>query len=279
MAHVTEWLCTFSICCEIRPWTGHVAQTPARHGIGLREPVEYERPLGHARQRGDARVSLAVVEDLLVHLVREDEQIAFLSERGDGGELRIVEHPAGRVVRRVDQQDARRGSPRGGERFARQSPVVVRVKRHRHGRAAGELDHWPVRDPGRLRNHHVDAGLDKGEGRFEERLFSTRGDDDAAVGVDLDPIVGAKLVGDRLAQTGNAGACHIVRVAGVHRLGRGRADVLGGDEIRIAATEIDDVDPLGLELPGAVGDRERRRRREIAHTTGEECGGRALRLR
>jgi hypothetical protein len=32
-------------------------------------------------------------------------------------------------------------------------------------------------------------------------------------------------------------------------------------------------------LPGAIGDRQGRRRRQIPHTTGEECARRALRLR
>jgi hypothetical protein len=55
--------------------------------------------------------------------------------------------------------------------------------------------------------------------------------------------------------------------------------VLGRNEIRIAAAEIDDVDALGFQLPGAVGDRQCRRRCEIADTTGDEISGRALRLR
>ena len=160
----------------------------------------------------------------------------------------------------------------------RQSPVVVRIERHRHAGAAGQLHHRAVGDPGWLGDHHVDAGFDQGQRRFEQRLFSTRSDDHAPIGIDLDPIVRAQLVGDGLAQAGNAGAGDIVRVSGVHRLGGCRADVRGGNEIRIAAAEIDDVDALGFQLPGAVGDRQCRRRREIADAAGEEIGGCALRL-
>src|SRR5215212_11906175 len=90
----------------------YITQAPARHGIGLREPIEDERSLGHARQCRNARVWLSVVEDLLVHFVREDEEIVLLSECGDGGELRFVEYSPGGVVRRVDQKDSCLGSPR-----------------------------------------------------------------------------------------------------------------------------------------------------------------------
>ena len=99
--------------------------------------------------------------------------------------------------------------------------------------------------------------------RFEQRLLAARSHDDAADWVDLDPVVVQQLLGNRLAQSRDAGTGDVVRVAGIHRLDRRVADVLGGDEIGIAAAEIDDVDPLGLQLAGAVGDGQRRRRGQI----------------
>ena len=127
---------------DVRLWTGNVAQTPARHGIGLRQPVEYERPLGHARQSGDARVSLAVVEDLLVHLIREDEEITFCANAAIAASSPSSStRPVGLFGELINRM---RAGVQAAERFRRQSPVVVRIKGHGHGRAARQLHHWPV---------------------------------------------------------------------------------------------------------------------------------------
>ena len=66
-----------------------------------------------------------------------------------------------------------------------------------------------------------------------------------------------------------------MRVAGVHRVGGGLANVRRGDEIRIAAAEIDDVNALRLELPGLVGNRQGGEG-AMSDTRGEKIGGSAL---
>ena len=81
VAHVTEWLWTFSICSMNGSRTGHVAEPPAGHGVGLGETIEGQRALRHAGQGGDAGVAVAVVEDLLVHLIGEDEKIVLARKR------------------------------------------------------------------------------------------------------------------------------------------------------------------------------------------------------
>ena len=104
---------------------------------------------------------------------------------------------------------------------ARQPPIVVRIERHRNRPSARQLDHRPVGDPGWLGDQHIDARFDEGQGRLEQRLLAARGDDDTAVRLDLDAVVVAQLVGDRLAQRRRSGAGDVVGFAGVHRLDRG----------------------------------------------------------
>ena len=117
-------------------------------------------------------VSLAVVEDLLVHLIREYEQITFLSERCDSGQLRLVEHPAclfGELINRTRVA--------GVHAAASAWDVSRQLSCGSRGTGTdrpGELHHWPVRDPRWLRNQDVDAGLDKRESRFEQCLFPPR---------------------------------------------------------------------------------------------------------
>ena len=66
----------------------------------------------HARQRGEADVLGAVVEEVLVHLVGEDEEVVLDGERGDGLELGEGEDLAGGVGRAVEDDGA--GARRDG---------------------------------------------------------------------------------------------------------------------------------------------------------------------
>ena len=100
----------------------------------------------------------------------------------------------------------------------------------------------------------------------------------SAGGIDLDAVVARSLSAIALRRAGVPAAGDVMGVAGVHRVGGGPADVGGGDEVGVAAAEIDDVDALRLQRAGLVGDGQRRRGREIAHPRGEVAGRRALGL-
>src|SRR5439155_22381736 len=82
------------------------AQPPARHGVRLREPVEDDRPLLHAREAGD-RDELSLVEEPPVDLVREDGDAVVAGDLGDPRDLLGGEDAAGRILRRVDDDEAR----------------------------------------------------------------------------------------------------------------------------------------------------------------------------
>ena len=83
-----------------------VAQPPAGHRVRLGEPVEHDRPVREAGQRGDRDV-LAVVDDPPVDLVGEDRHLGVAEhELGDPLDVRAREHAAGGVRGRVDDQQA-----------------------------------------------------------------------------------------------------------------------------------------------------------------------------
>jgi hypothetical protein len=145
-------------------------------------------------------VPATVVDDLLVHLVCENEEIVMLRQVGDSRELRFVEDAPGRVVRRID--DDATGCRGDGccQRLGGDAEVVVRVELDLDGAAAGQVDHRDVRDPGGVKDEDIHSRLDERQDRLEERGFAARRDDHAVHRIDLDPVVVLELGGDRAAQ-------------------------------------------------------------------------------
>jgi hypothetical protein len=114
---------------ELRRPAG-VADPEPGHRERLREAVEEDRALLHAGEDRDARVG-AVVDELRVDLVAEDDQVLLDREPGDLLQARPVAGAARRVARQVDHEDLAPRLPgllqvRGVERKA-----VVGAGRHR----------------------------------------------------------------------------------------------------------------------------------------------------
>ena len=76
-----------------------ISDAPPIHGIGFREREHTERTLEHARQRGNADVFVAVIDDLLVDLVGGDQQIMLDRKCGQRTQFVAREHTAGRICR------------------------------------------------------------------------------------------------------------------------------------------------------------------------------------
>ena len=74
-----------------------VAEPPAGHRVGLREAVEDDRALRHAGHGRDRDV-LALVDDLAVDLVGEDDQVVLDRELGDPLDVGAGQDAAGRVA-------------------------------------------------------------------------------------------------------------------------------------------------------------------------------------
>ncbi len=125
----------------------------------------------------------AVEDQVLVHLVGDDQQIPLDGERGHGRQFVAREDRAGRVVRGVeeDQPGAR------GDRVAQFVQVqVVRAVAGTQGDgdsgAAREGDGGGVRVVVRLQRDDLVAGLDQGQQRGGDRLGGARRDQDLGVG-------------------------------------------------------------------------------------------------
>ena len=106
----------------------------------------------------------AVEHQMLVDLVGNDHEVVLDSEAGYGLHLASVEHLAGWVVRRVDQQQLRlRGDRRS--QFVEVEAVVGRSKRDGPRHRAGEGDTRLIAVVHGLEQHDFVAGIEQAEQR------------------------------------------------------------------------------------------------------------------
>ena len=170
-------------------------------------------------------------------------------------EVVAVEDAAGRVGRRVDEQDPRPGRDERGQLVDVEPELVLHPDRDRHrGRPDEPGERFVDRVAG-VGDDDLVARIDEPEDRVEHHALAADGHEDLRrIGVDA--LALRDVRGDRLAQRRDAGERRVVRLALVERaLGRG-ADVGRRVEIGLADLEIDHRPALGRERAGAGADLE-----------------------
>ena len=173
------------------------ADLPAGGAERLAARRDRQRPLGHARQGGERDVARAREDEVLVDLVGDDDQVALDRHVGDEVELLAVEHLAGRVVRRVEQDQP------GGRRDRRAQlvgvePVPARrvgAQQHRHGPRPGQRDARLVAVVHRLEHDDLVADVEHAEQGAGERLGRAGRDEHLGVGVVLEAVEAALVRG------------------------------------------------------------------------------------
>ena len=236
------------------------ADTPARHRIGLGDPVDGDRPLvepgldlGH---RMEAEI---VVDEVLVNVVGEDAHMRVIDEHvRDGGHLVPRVGRARGVARRVEHEPPGAGRDRGGERLRPELEPVGRTRRHDHGHAFGQHHHVGVGDPIGRRHDDLVAGIEARHQRVEEDVLGTGAHADLIRRV-VEAVLARELARDCLLQRRQAIDAGVLGLAGLDGFDAGRLDVLRRVEIGLAGAEADHVLACGLELGRHGGDRHRRR--------------------
>ena len=115
------------------------AQPPAGHHPGLGKAVRHHHPvvrLGHVQQR--RRGVAAVVDQARIHLVGDQPGAVLAAQRQDGRQLVVRRGPAGRVVRRVQDECARTLQQRV-------EPVEIQAEPPVRQRGQLQLDHLAPR--------------------------------------------------------------------------------------------------------------------------------------
>ncbi|OPY56027.1 MAG: hypothetical protein A4E51_00591 [Methanosaeta sp. PtaU1.Bin055] len=220
---------------------GQVSQTPAGHGVALGEAVDGDGPLLHPGEGADAEVILAV-DDLLVDLVREDQEVVVDGQVPDLLEDRPIEDGSGGVGGGVDQDHLRLGGYGVGE-GDRLELLVHLGPSHS---AAGEADAWLVADPGGADEDALVALVEEGLHRREDRHLRPR-DDGYQVRGDLDPVLAAELLGDRRPELRDPAGGEVVGIPPLDGADGGVADVLGGVEVGLPHPQVDDVEAGGVQ--------------------------------
>ena len=155
-----------------------VAEAPAGHRVGLRPAVEQDQPVADRRIGEQADMLLAVIDHVVVDLVRHDRDVRATSPDpatslsisafgvtppvGLAGELMMIS----RVCRR-DQLERLVG---------REREAVLLADRHRDRRRAGELDHRAIDRKAGVRIHDLGARLAEHQDRHEHRRLAARHD-------------------------------------------------------------------------------------------------------
>ena len=249
------------------------ADAPSGHAIGFRHPVQGQHAVRQVgREAGDGAEFEPVIGQMLVEVVRDHHQLRVPADDiGEGAQLvRAVAH-AGRVRRAVDDDPARTRGDRRLEPFGRQFQPVGKAAGKKDGRAAGHLGDAGEADPVGGRNDHLVAGLHRRHQRVEQHLLAAGADRDVG-GADVEPVLAAEFLGDRILQLGDAVDLGIAGVAVMDGADRGLLHMRRGLEIGLADGKADDIAPGGAKVERQRRDRHRRRGRDARHPVGEGDG-------
>ena len=236
--------------------SGEVAQTPAGHRIGFAKPVHRNREVvGLGSQRSDADVFGAIISELFVDLVREDEDIFLGGDFGDRAELLPGVDRSGRITGAVDDDHLRAGSHRVFKILSGDLPLVLFLRLDDDRDPSGQADHLRVAEPERCGNDHLVAGVDDRGNRVEAGMLCAAAHDHLAWLVNK-PVIAGELFRDGFAELRDSRAWRVFRLAVLEGSDRCSLDVLGRIHVRLTSSKSADVNALGLHGFGFAVDGE-----------------------
>ena len=163
---------------------------------------------------------------------------------------------AGRVRRRIEDQPLRFWRDRAVERLRLHLEAVFHPGVDRHGRPAGECHHFRIADPIGRRDHDLVARIERRHQRVVEHLLAAGADADLR-GLVVEAVLTLELGDDRRLEFRDAVDIGVFRRApALDRLDRGRLDVVGRVEIRLAGAEPDHVTTRRFERARLVRHRD-----------------------
>ena len=214
---------------------------PACDAEALAARADGEGSFPHPRQGGDGEVLVVIEVEAIIDFIGEDEQIVLDAEGCDLLEFFAGKALSCRIIGGIEDEHLGAGGDGGAEGVDIEHPAAVFL--------------WAHGDVTRLAASHQDGSgvgiikgfdqedfivlIDKGLDTSVDGFGGTDGDGDLAQGVDLAPPFTARLVGEGLAERGNA-ACGAVLLEGAFHCGAsGLAHKGGGRKIGETLAEID----------------------------------------
>ena len=228
--------------------SGHVADTPASHGIGLGHAVDQQGAGLHVlTQSGEADKLLAVIGQAVVDLIGDDIDVLLHTDLGDLLQLLAAVHHAGGVGGVVEDHALGLGGDGSGELLRSDLEVLGLGSLHHHGHAAHHADELNVADPVRSRQDDLVAGVHQSAQSHIDAGLGAVGDSHLSGGV-LHAAVLLQTLADGLAQGHGAHRRRILGVVILDGLDTNLLNVVGGGEIRLTGTKADDIQTIGLHL-------------------------------
>ena len=218
--------------------------------VGLGQAAEGEdHEVGS--QRGDVLVDRAVVEDLVVDLVGQDQQVVLPGQVEEAFEDGARVDGAGRVVRVDDHQGAGAVGDLGGDVLEVGCPAGFLVAAVVHGAAAAEADGAGPERVVRARDQDLVAVVEEGLERHHDQLGHAVADEHVVGGEACDAAVRIELGHGKAGRMDAAGVAVTLGVTDV--LDDIVDDRVSGSEPerrRVTQVELQDLVTLGLELAG-----------------------------
>ena len=198
---------------------------------------------------------MALVQELGVDLVRNDDQVVLLGERRDLADHVGRRDRAGGVVRRHQDEHLRPRRQPLLDLGRHESEALVLVGGYRHRHPVAQLHGGVVGGEAGRRDQHLVARLDEREHAEHDRLLHPRGDHHL-VGRVVEAVLARQRGCDRLPQARHPGRVRVVVLVRVEGALSGLDDVRGGVQVGVAAPHGDDVVERGgrLEHLGANRD-------------------------
>ena len=232
-----------------------VAEAPASHGKTFRKTIDDDRALGHSGKKPDGLV-IVVKKNARIDFVGKNPQVVLYRESSDAFECVIVEDRAGRIVRRIENEDAGLvGDFRGDLPEIGLKSVFFDQSEGNGFRAETTRERWVDGKTG-IRIQDFVAG-------FDERHHSQRQCHFAAGSYeDLFRLNGKisgtrEIVRDLFAKRGNAAGSAVAVTSRSHGIAERVHHRSGGMKIGFAEFEMDDRAALAFKFLGARKDRER----------------------
>ncbi len=194
-------------------------------------------------------MAVPVVDVVLVNLIGDHQQVAFLCQRGDLAQRRFGQHRACRVVWRDDHQ---RFGTRGERRFqvgGADGEIRLQSGGNRHQRPAQDSSIAGVLVVVRGRSQRLVTRIEQRHQHRHQRFLCAGGHQHLAVGINGDAVFRAQLLGDGRAQFGDARPGRVLHSPGVERLMHGLEDCGRRQEVRRTAAQVDQAGDGDGRLP------------------------------
>ena len=233
-----------------------ITKTPTGHGVYLGETIDGDGEiLGNLAYRSRADVLLIVVDQLLVYLIRKNDDILGLSHFDDGFEFFLGVNRTGRVVGAVENQHAGASADGVLEFFGRHLPTILALGLNEVWLGTGKSNHFRVTSPVGSRNNDFVLRVTAGENGVIAGVLGAAVHRNLA-DVVFQPIIQKQLLLDRFFQLRDTRGRSVFGLTIVESLNTSILDVLGGIEVRLSSAKAGNILAFVAHLFGGSCDGE-----------------------